>query len=120
MRTFLTMAEPRRREEGCCREEAIRDLLTRHGDKRFTIVDVDERPTMTYLIEQVRARCAKRSTLVAGLAITHPVILGAIRDETILRGEGRLNAYAKRPGSTLMRREKAIQRENFSRSIWDR
>jgi hypothetical protein len=77
-----------------------------------------ERPTMTYLIEQVRARCAKRSTLVAGLAITHPVILGAIRDETILRGEGRLNAYAKRPGSTLMRREKAIQRENFSRSIF--
>jgi hypothetical protein len=77
MRTFLTMAESRRREEGCCREEAIRGLLTRHGDKRFTIVDVDERPTMTYLIEQVRARCAKRSTLVTGLARRDETISGA-------------------------------------------
>ena len=111
----------RRREEGCRREEAIRGLLKRHGDKRLTIVDVEavawelgvsrsttyrliiayrakgtvsvepramgrrkdalvldakrerliasaiqeiylksERPTMTYLIEQVRARCAQK------------------------------------------------------------
>ena len=112
----------RRREEGCRREEAIRGLLKRHGDKRLTIVDVGtvawelgvsrstmyrlivayrakgtvssvepramgrrkdalvldakrerliasaiqeiylkpERPTMTYLIEQVRARCAQK------------------------------------------------------------
>ena len=111
-----------RREEGCRREEAIRGLLKRHGDKRLTIVDVEavawelgvsrstmyrliiayrakgtvssvepramgrrkdalvldakrerliasaiqeiylkpERPTMTYLIEQVRARCAQK------------------------------------------------------------
>jgi len=107
--------------EGCRREEAIRDLLQRHGDKRLSVKDVDEvawelgvsrptlyrliavfrakrtvssveprrrgrrkhafvldarreklislaireiylkpeRPTMTYLIEQVRARCAR-------------------------------------------------------------
>ena len=112
----------RRREEGCQREDAIRGLLKRHGDKRLTIVDVEavawelgvsrstmyrliiayrakgtvssvepralgrrkdafvldakrerlivsaiqeiylrpERPTMTYLIEQVRARCAQK------------------------------------------------------------
>jgi putative transposase len=112
----------RRRDEGCRREEAIRSLLKRHGDKRLTIVDVEavawelgvsrstmyrliiayrakgtvssvepramgrrkdafvldtkrerliastiqeiylkpERPTMTYLIEQVRARCAQK------------------------------------------------------------
>ena len=111
----------RRREEGCLREEAIRSLLERHGDKRLSISDVEEvawelgvsratlcrlvqayrakgtvssleprargrhkdsfgldrkreklialtireiylkpeRPTMTYLIEQVRARCAR-------------------------------------------------------------
>jgi predicted ArsR family transcriptional regulator len=30
-----------RREEGCRREEAIRGLLKRHGDKRLTIVDVE-------------------------------------------------------------------------------
>ncbi|MGJ0505094.1 MAG: Mu transposase C-terminal domain-containing protein [Methylocystis sp.] len=112
----------RRREEGCRREEAIRDLLKRHDDKRLSIGAVDEvaqelgvsrstmyrlitayrakgtvssvepralgrrrdtlvlddkrekliaatireiymkpeRPTMTYLIEQVRARCAQK------------------------------------------------------------
>jgi hypothetical protein len=40
-----------------------------------------------------------RPALLAGLsrAIAHPAILDAIRDETILRGEGRLNAYAKSP-----------------------
>jgi len=31
----------RRREEGCRREEAIRELLKRHGEKRLTVVDVD-------------------------------------------------------------------------------
>jgi hypothetical protein len=31
----------RRREEGCQREEAIRALLKRRGDKRHTIVDVE-------------------------------------------------------------------------------
>jgi putative transposase len=31
----------RRWEEGCRREEAIRGLLKRHGDKRLTIVDVE-------------------------------------------------------------------------------
>ena len=113
----------RRREEGCRREEAIRGLLKRHGEKRLTIVDVEavawelgvsrstmyrliiayrakgtvssvepqaigrrkdalcvgrharatdrigviqeiylkpERPTMAHLIEQVRARCARK------------------------------------------------------------
>jgi hypothetical protein len=30
-----------RREEGCRREEAIRELLKRHGEKRLTVVDVD-------------------------------------------------------------------------------
>ena len=111
-----------RREEGYRREEAIRGLLKRHGDKKLTIVDVEavawelgvsrstmyrliiayrakgtvssvepramgrrkdvfvldakrerliastireiylkpERPTMAYLIEQVRARCAQK------------------------------------------------------------
>lgn len=111
----------RRREEGCRREEAIRSLLKRHGDKRLTSSDVEavawelgvsratmyrlvsayrakgtvssvepqtrgrrkdsfvldrnrekliarsikeiylkpERPTMTYLIEQVQARCVR-------------------------------------------------------------
>ncbi len=111
-----------RREDGCRREEAIRDLLKRHDDKRLSIGTVDEvaqelgvsrstmyrlitayrakgtvssvepralgrrkdtlvldakrekliaatireiylkpeRPTMTYLIEQVRARCAQK------------------------------------------------------------
>ena len=29
----------RRREEGCRREEAIRELLKRHGEKRLTVVD---------------------------------------------------------------------------------
>jgi putative transposase len=32
----------RRREEGCRREEAIRDLLKRHDDKRLSIGAVDE------------------------------------------------------------------------------
>ena len=51
-----------------------------------------------------------RPALLAGLsrAIAHPAILDAIRDETILRGAGRLNAYAKKRGSTLMQQEKAI------------
>jgi hypothetical protein len=50
---------------------------------------------------------------VAGLARDRPAILDAIRDDTILRPEGRLNACVKMPGSTLFHQEKAIQRENF-------
>jgi len=54
----------RRREDGCRREEAIRSLLKRHGDKRLTISDVEEvawelgvsRPTMYRLIKSYRAK----------------------------------------------------------------
>ena len=54
----------RRREEGCRREEAIRELLKRHGDKRLTVVDVEavawelgvSRPTMYRLIVAYRAK----------------------------------------------------------------
>jgi hypothetical protein len=52
----------RRREEGCRREEAIRELLKRHGEKRLTVVDVVawelgvSCPTMYRLIVAYRAK----------------------------------------------------------------
>jgi putative transposase len=54
----------RRGEEGCRREEAIRQLLKRRGDKRLTVADVEaqawelgvSRPTMYRLIAAYRAK----------------------------------------------------------------
>jgi putative transposase len=54
----------RRREEGCRREEAIRSLLKRHGDKRLTSSDVEavawelgvSRATMYRLVSAYRAK----------------------------------------------------------------
>lgn len=56
-----------------------------------------------------------RPALLAGLsrAIGHPDVLDAIRNETIFRERAALNAYAKKPGSSPMQQEKAIQCEKF-------
>jgi len=45
--------------------------------------------------------------------IANPDTLNAVRDETILRGEERSNAYARQLGSKLKRRGKAIKCENI-------
>jgi putative transposase len=74
----------RRREEGCRREEAIRDLLKRHDDKRLSIGAVDEvaeelgvsRSTMYRLITAYRAKGTVSSV--------EPRALGRRKDTLVL------------------------------------
>jgi hypothetical protein len=74
----------RRRDEGCRPEEAIRNLLKRHGDRRLTIGDVDAVPSELGVSRSTMYRLVSAYLAKGTVSSVEPRKLGRREDTLVL------------------------------------